>query len=216
MTISALHQLSMLAQLRKDRDQFAFYATNHRAKTGDPMLTQAAREDAETKAIANETMFAEIDALLKSIDDQVPPSGVEMCEDEGCPHHGTAHIHTAKPKPAEAVRSSDNSRENAFDPEKGTWDRLQEPEAQARRDAESERRVELIGTLRQAHDQILTLQQQVESLAPKAHAYDTIAQLARMSMHEPPVGYGVDVRWRLKAAIEQLIAERQAGGPKVS
>jgi hypothetical protein len=163
----------LIAQLRKDRNQFAFYATNHRAKTGDPTLSTAAQNDAATKAVANETMVSEIDALL---------------HDE--PKHAVF----------ETVGSSDNVDQ----------DRPSDPMAQAKRDAESERRVELIGTLRQAHDEILKLQKAVDRLTPKAHAYDTIAQIARISQHEQPQGYGIDVRWRMKGAIETLIAERDA------
>ena len=48
------------AQLRKDRDQFAFYAGNHRAKPGG----KTPGTDTFEKASANEDMVREIDAVL--------------------------------------------------------------------------------------------------------------------------------------------------------
>ena len=71
-------------------------------------------------------------------------------------------------------------------------------------------RPEMLNHLRLAHDEIVTLRRQVAELAPKAHAYDTLAILARQSVHEPPQGYSEDVAWRLRKAVEQLEAEREA------
>lgn len=69
-------------------------------------------------------------------------------------------------------------------------------------------RPEIICLLRTAHDEVVTLRRQVTELAPKAHAYDTLAAVARMKP-EPEQGYGVDVAWRIKTAVEKLEAERE-------
>lgn len=71
-------------------------------------------------------------------------------------------------------------------------------------------RPETISLLRHAHDEVISLRRQVADLEPRAHAYDTIAILARQSVHPQPQGMGVDVAWRLKQAIEGLVAEREA------
>lgn len=55
------------AQLRRDRDQFAFYAQNHRAKPGG----HEEGTDTCRKALANERMVEEIDVLLDN--DQPAP-----------------------------------------------------------------------------------------------------------------------------------------------
>ncbi len=60
--ITPRHQL--VAALRKCRDQFSFYATNHRAKLGNPEFPAMQRADTLVKAEANEAMVAEIDALI--------------------------------------------------------------------------------------------------------------------------------------------------------
>jgi len=77
-------------------------------------------------------------------------------------------------------------------------------------------RPETLSLLRMAHDEVLTLRRQVADLAPKAHAYDTLAAFARLK-DEPSQGYGVDVAWRLKEVVEKLVAEREAerGDPQV-
>ena len=70
-------------------------------------------------------------------------------------------------------------------------------------------RPETLSLLRTAHDEIMTLRRQVAELAPKAHAYETIAIVARQSVHPEQSGYGVDAAWRLRDAIEKLEAERE-------
>jgi hypothetical protein len=71
-------------------------------------------------------------------------------------------------------------------------------------------RPETINLLRMAHDEIVTLRRQIADLSPKAHAYDTIAVLARQSEVRVERGYGVDAAWRLENAINELIAERES------
>lgn len=71
-------------------------------------------------------------------------------------------------------------------------------------------RPELLNLLRTGHDEIVTLRRKVDVLEPKAHAYDTIAIHARIANTEPPTGWGVDVAWQLKGAVEQLVAERES------
>lgn len=75
-------------------------------------------------------------------------------------------------------------------------------------------RPELISMLRMAHDEIVVLRRTIERLEPKANAYDTIAQFARLSIHPENQGYGEDVAWRLKQAVEELIKERDAENAK--
>lgn len=69
-------------------------------------------------------------------------------------------------------------------------------------------RPELLCLLRLAHDEVVTLRRRVAELEPKAHAYDTLAILARQSVHPESQGYGVDVAWRLKEAVEKMEADR--------
>lgn len=71
-------------------------------------------------------------------------------------------------------------------------------------------RPEIISLLRQAHDEIIQLRRERDALAPKAHAYDTLATFAALSRPATSQGYGVDVAWRLKEAVEGLVAEREA------
>ena len=71
-------------------------------------------------------------------------------------------------------------------------------------------RPETMSLLRGAHDEILMLRRQIAELSPKAHAYDTIAQLARLSEKDQSRTYGEDMAWRLKNAVEVLTAEREA------
>lgn len=70
-------------------------------------------------------------------------------------------------------------------------------------------RPETIQLLQRAHNEIVTLRRQVAELAPRAHAYDTVAALARLK-EEPAQGYSEDVAWRIKQAVETLEAERKA------
>lgn len=71
-------------------------------------------------------------------------------------------------------------------------------------------RPETIRLLRVAHDEIITLRREVADLAPRAHAYDTIAQLARLTVKPDSRGMAVDIAWELKAAVQGLEAEREA------
>lgn len=71
-------------------------------------------------------------------------------------------------------------------------------------------RPELLVMLRSAHDEIVRLRRRVEALEPKAHAYETIAQMTRLTIHEPPQGYGEDIAWRLKNEVERIVSERAA------
>lgn len=74
-------------------------------------------------------------------------------------------------------------------------------------------RPELLRLLRQAHDEIVTLRRTNAELAPRAHAYDTIASLSRVERCPPQQGYGIDVAWEIKAAVEKIEAEREAEEP---
>jgi len=71
-------------------------------------------------------------------------------------------------------------------------------------------RPDIITALRLGHDEIILLRRRVAELEPKAHAYDTIAQVARLTAHETSQGYGEDPAWRMKSVIDQLVAERAA------
>jgi hypothetical protein len=70
-------------------------------------------------------------------------------------------------------------------------------------------RPETLALLRGAHDEIVMLRRQMGELAPKAHAYETIAILARQSVNPEQSGCGVDMAWRLRGAVEQLEKERE-------
>lgn len=72
-------------------------------------------------------------------------------------------------------------------------------------------RPEIISALRFAHDEIVRLRRQIAVLEPKAHAYDTIAQVARLSIQNANIGYGEDPAWRVKQVIDALVAERGEG-----
>lgn len=71
-------------------------------------------------------------------------------------------------------------------------------------------RPDVINALRMAHDEIITLRRRVEALEPRAHAYDTIARIAALSVNPENVGYSEDVAWRVKGIVERLVAERDA------
>jgi hypothetical protein len=59
--------------------------------------------------------------------------------------------------------------------------------------------------LRRAHDEVLNQRFRVAHLEPKAHAYDTIAQIARLSIDSvPPQGAEIDIAWRLKEMVDKL------------
>jgi hypothetical protein len=71
-------------------------------------------------------------------------------------------------------------------------------------------RPEIVTALRLAHDEIIRLRRKVELLEPKAHAYDTLAQVARLTIHEPMQVHGEDPAWRVKNMVDRLVAEREA------
>lgn len=71
-------------------------------------------------------------------------------------------------------------------------------------------RPEIVNALRVGHDEILRLRRKIELLEPKAHAYDTLAQIARLTVQETQQGYGEDPAWRIKSIVERLVAEREA------
>lgn len=70
-------------------------------------------------------------------------------------------------------------------------------------------RPEIISVLRQGHDEIVMLRRRIAELEPKARAYDTIERIAALSDHTPPQGYGIDAAWRIKSAVDELVAERE-------
>lgn len=71
-------------------------------------------------------------------------------------------------------------------------------------------RPETINLFRMAHDEVVTLRRKVAALEPRAHAYDTIAILARQAEVRTESGYSVDVAWKLESAVNELTAEREA------
>lgn len=71
-------------------------------------------------------------------------------------------------------------------------------------------RPEIITALRIAHDEIVALRRRIADLEPRAHAYDTIAQIAHISRKPVTQGYGEDPAWRVKQIVDRLVAERQA------
>jgi hypothetical protein len=60
------------------------------------------------------------------------------------------------------------------------------------------------------HDEVIRLRRQLAELEPKAHAYDTIAQLARLTEKDVLRGMGEDPAWRMKAVVEKDAAKRAA------
>ena len=71
-------------------------------------------------------------------------------------------------------------------------------------------RTETISLLRQGHDEIVTLRRRLAELEPKAHAYDTLAIIARIAEPIESRGFSVDIAWTLKDAVDKLVAERAA------
>jgi cystathionine beta-lyase/cystathionine gamma-synthase len=79
-------------------------------------------------------------------------------------------------------------------------------------------RPDILRALRMGHDEIVTLRRRVAELEPKAHAYETISQIARLTV-TPAAGFispgsamlfGEDAAWRIKQLVEQIEAERDA------
>lgn len=75
-------------------------------------------------------------------------------------------------------------------------------------------RPEIVRALRVAHDEMLTLQRRVAELEPRAHAYDTIAQMTRLTQQPPECGMRVDPVWEVKSLHDRLVAERTAEAAK--
>lgn len=57
--------------------------------------------------------------------------------------------------------------------------------------------------LARAHDEIRSLRNLVAELGPKADAYDTIAQLARLTAKEENRSMTVDVVWLISQALDK-------------
>jgi hypothetical protein len=89
MTTTNTAQPQLIAMLRRCRDQFSFYATNHRAKLGNLELAPALRDDTLAKAEANEAMVMEIDDVL-SIDGIVDVGSSDTIDLVNQPPHYTA------------------------------------------------------------------------------------------------------------------------------
>lgn len=70
-------------------------------------------------------------------------------------------------------------------------------------------RGETLATLRNAHDEMIQLRRRIVELEPKAHAYDTLAATVRLNVREEGGYASVDAAWRLKLAIDELVAERE-------
>lgn len=73
-------------------------------------------------------------------------------------------------------------------------------------------RTEILSTLRAAHDEIVRLRREIDVLKPKAHAYDTIAAIAGLSVRASLGGEGFapDPAWRIKRLVDRIEAERRA------
>lgn len=68
-------------------------------------------------------------------------------------------------------------------------------------------KIETVRLLRLAHDEIITLRRRNTELEPKAHAYETLAIVARLSAPKENLSFAEDVAWRLKEAVESLSEE---------
>ena len=68
-------------------------------------------------------------------------------------------------------------------------------------------RLETIRLFRIAHDEIKNLRRANAELEPRAHAYDTIAAIARFERPQYERGMGLDIAWELARAVETLQAE---------
>jgi hypothetical protein len=66
--------------------------------------------------------------------------------------------------------------------------------------------------MQEASDEITRLRRQVEMLEPKAHAYDTIAQIAQLSRKDRGGYASVDINYELKTFINELQKEEQING----
>ena len=58
-------------------------------------------------------------------------------------------------------------------------------------------------------NEILRLRSEIAVLAPKAHAYDSIASILRL-LPQPSQGYGEDVVWLLDKRVREMSATERA------
>lgn len=65
---------------------------------------------------------------------------------------------------------------------------------------------EAIQMMRRASEEIRQLRHQIEVLAPKAHAYDTLSSVLQL-LPKPSQGFGEDFAWRLDKRIQELEAQ---------
>jgi hypothetical protein len=61
---------------------------------------------------------------------------------------------------------------------------------------------DVIDMMKRSREEIIALRSQVESLAPKAHAYDQLSLVLSLLPRQPQ-GYGEDVAHRLARQIEE-------------
>lgn len=66
-----------------------------------------------------------------------------------------------------------------------------------------------ISTMQQAVDEITALRGQLSLLRPKAEAFDAITTILGM-MPQPSQGYGVDIVWQLRRAIDDMTPKPEA------
>ena len=69
--------------------------------------------------------------------------------------------------------------------------------------------VDALQALRSGHDEIVRLRRQVAELEPKAHAYDTIGQLARLTIRREGEGMQEDPLWRIRTIVDAAEKRRQ-------
>jgi hypothetical protein len=74
--------------------------------------------------------------------------------------------------------------------------------------------VEALSALRVGHDEIVRLRRQVDELAPKAHAYETIAIQARLTLPREGGYAQEDPLWRMKAIVEAAEKRREEAAAK--
>ncbi len=65
---------------------------------------------------------------------------------------------------------------------------------------------EAIEMMERCKNEVLGLRAQIESLAPKAHAYDNICAILRL-LPQPSQGYGEDLVWIINKRIKELTPE---------
>jgi len=69
---------------------------------------------------------------------------------------------------------------------------------------------EAVEMMQRAASEIEELRRRISQLEPKAHAYDSVAQVLRL-LPQPSVGYGEDVAWMLRKRIKELQAPQEPG-----